>query len=96
MTDGGRLPSAIAADGLLNIPHRSCERLEGELEVLEPRTGVTELRECACACAYTFGSAEKIVRKRQFSISSLSTSTICPLSTSGNVYCSFILKALII
>lgn len=53
MTDGRWLPSAIAADGLLNIPYRSCERLKGELEVLEPRTGVTELSECACACVYT-------------------------------------------
>lgn len=41
MADGRWLPSAIAVEALLNIPYRSCERLKGGLEVLDPRTGVT-------------------------------------------------------
>lgn len=39
--DARALPPAIAADALLSIPYRSCERLKGGLGLLEPRTGVT-------------------------------------------------------
>lgn len=92
MTDGRWLPSAIAADGLLHIPHRSCERLKEKLELLKHgRHGAARVRVCV---RVNSALPKRLEKKQQSTIHILS----CYLHFKcvGHVYCSLILRAVII